>query len=111
MENLEQRIQGCYSENLQRVYKLYGNDPEKWGWLVDATFKCRAPRGEGFKLMELKAELGLGKKKCPMKGREVSSVRVPHPADNVAGAIIASKYPKACPLCGLKPTEYDFDIR
>ena len=110
MAELEKLLQKHLSDNLQRISDHYGTDEDKWRYEVSVEFRCRANRGEGLAASDLKADLMLGKKTCPIKGKTVFCVRVPHPASNTAGAIVAKKYPDVCPLCKLGSMENDFDI-
>lgn len=111
MSEIEEMLQKFQKEGLGRVYRDYGEDESKWNWFVNAVMRCRANRGEGFLANELSASLKIGSKICPIKGQECIRIRVPHPATNRAGVVLARDYPEACPLCGLKPISSDFDIQ
>lgn len=107
---LENNLQNYEEESYKKIIDRYGSDESKWGYLVGGTYRCRAGRGQGFGASELKADLELGKKICPISGEFCGEQVVPHPADNVAGVIFAKKFPDKCPVCGLAPTSIDFDI-
>lgn len=106
----EENLQNYQKERLQQVYNHYGSDKSRWEWLVNARFRCRAERAEGILATDLKADLALGKRVCPIKGKVCNNQQVPHPAGNVAGYVLANNFSEKCPLCGFAPISTDFDI-
>ncbi|HLE49287.1 MAG TPA: hypothetical protein VI819_04640 [Patescibacteria group bacterium] len=108
-ENKNQELLPEVTRALQKIYSIYGKESD-WGWLVKAVLRCRLAKLSSFKAMELRSDILLGKKKCPMSGITTDQFLAPHPADNIAGAIAARNFPEKCPLCGQEPGVFDFDI-
>jgi hypothetical protein len=98
------------NEDLDAVYGAYGSDSDKYRFAVLAVRKCSAVRrGCGFRALEAIQRLAQGAK-CPVEG-EFFEVMTPHPAPNVSGALAAKECSGKCPLCGMEPDKYDFEVR
>ncbi|NCN59174.1 hypothetical protein COX03_02610 [Candidatus Woesebacteria bacterium CG22_combo_CG10-13_8_21_14_all_39_10] len=79
-------------------------------WEVQVYFRCRRGRVLGLRALDIEQEIAKGRAVCPFKGK-TKLLRVSHPADNRAGPEAATAFPEKCPICGLSPDRYDFDIR
>jgi len=81
----------------------YGTDEDNWKWFVYIIAQCRVDLTEGITGLDLRAGLDLGNIKCPIKGKLCGRIKVPHPADNIAGPIAAKKFGgERCPVCGMR---------
>jgi hypothetical protein len=112
-KTLEQILTETDRESLQRIYEHYGT-PEKWGkpWSLLVFGRCRAYRVSGIGGMELRAELDMGTKVCPISGKVCGEVETPHPADNVAGPLAALMFKDdKCPVCKKVGVGRDFYFR
>lgn len=79
-------------------------------WEVQVYFRCRRSRVQGLKALDIEQKIAKEEAVCPLKGK-MKLLRVSRPADNFAGPEAAAAFPEKCPLCGLSPDGYDFDIR
>lgn len=79
-------------------------------WEVQVYFRCRRGRVQGLKALDIEQKIAKEESVCPLKGK-MKLLHVSHPADNRAGPEAAAAFPEKCPLCGLSPDRYDFDIK
>ena len=112
MSDLERKLINYDEESLEQIYMRYGTDEDNWKWFVYIIAQCRVDLTEGITGLDLRAGLDLGNIKCPIKGKLCGRIKVPHPADNIAGPIAAKKFGgERCPVCGMRGTATEFKIQ